>query len=85
MGKILKQLEYDYFLIPMYFQQSQDKIGEFHKHLAYLVLKFHTFVTKVHVTDNDVDVYYKKLPSVPPPPGPANGGSKHLVHQETDR
>jgi len=39
----------------------------------------------VHVTDNDVDVYYKKLPSVPPPPGPANGGSKHLVHQETDR
>jgi len=41
----------------------------------------------VHVTDNDVDVYYKKLPTVPPPPGhPANGGSKHLVNNpETER
>jgi len=40
----------------------------------------------VHVTDNDVDVYYKKLPSVPPPPAaPVNGGSKHLVNPETER
>lgn len=50
----------------------------------------------VHVTDNDVNVYYKKLPSVPPPPfhqgqapeTPGNGtngrnGGKHLKHQDS--
>jgi len=50
----------------------------------------------VHVTDNDANLYYKKLPSVPPhsfhqgqtPETPGNGtngrnGGKHLKHQDS--